>query len=197
MPGPWLARIRWRRRGAWLWPAFVVLTLLDGLIGHWLPPTGDGQSIAGAALVGVFLNLIAVILLSRPFGGLLRRRRADLPSVVARNYGGTVAVVAVSASLLVAGLIHRPAIASDSRAMQDAIARAMAWIGDRAPAEFRRNVRQVNAFAIQPGSIYRACVPSADRGRTFCVIVNTHMPFGSSVRFDGYESNRFFAVGAG
>ena len=57
--------------------------------------------------------------------------------------------------------------------MQDAIKRAQAYIGDRAPAEFRRNLAYVDTFAIQPGSIYRTCVPSDYRRRTYCVIVKT------------------------
>ena len=47
--------------------------------------------------------------------------------------------------------------------MRDATARAQAWIGDRAPAEFRRNVEELDTYAIQPGSVYRTCVPSPDR----------------------------------
>jgi hypothetical protein len=83
------------------------------------------------------------------------------------------------------------------RAMRDAIARAQAWIGDRAPAEFRRNVEFVSTLAIEQGSIYRTCVPSDDRTRTYCVIVKTHLPFARSVSFDGYESNAVFSAGTG
>ena len=98
MDGAWLSRFRWRRRGAWLWPAFVALTVVDAAIGHLLPPVGEKQSIAAAALGGLVLNLIGVILLSRPLGMLLRRRRPDIPMPVARDYGGTVVVVCVSAA---------------------------------------------------------------------------------------------------
>ena len=38
----WPARIRWRLRGAWMWPSFVAVTLLDGLILHLLPRSGPG-----------------------------------------------------------------------------------------------------------------------------------------------------------
>jgi hypothetical protein len=89
MDGAWLHRMRWRRRGAWLWPMFVALTVADAVIGHLLPPAGDSQTLVGAGLLALVLNLIAVILLSRPFGGLLRRFRRDLPSIVARDYAGT------------------------------------------------------------------------------------------------------------
>jgi hypothetical protein len=192
-----LARLRWRRRGAWLWPVFVLLTIADALIAHALPPTGESQSVFGALALALFLNVLAVLLLSRPFGALLRRRRPDLPSLIARDYGGRLGIALVTATALTAGLIHHPVVEGDRRAMQDAIVRAQAWIGARAPAEFRRNIEFVSTFTIEPGQIYRTCVPSDRRQRTYCVIVNTKMPYASSVRFDGYEPNSVFSEGVG
>jgi hypothetical protein len=197
MDGAWLSRFRWRRRGAWLWPAFIALTLVDAVIGHLLPPVGEKQSFAAAALGGLVFNLIGVILLSRPLGMLLRRRRPDLPMSVARDYGGTVVVVCVSAALLGAGLAHRSSITRAEQTMRDAIVRAQAYIGDRAPDEFRRNVNLIDAVAIQTGSIYRVCVPGAHGIRTYCVIVDTLLPFARSVRFAGYEPNSSVAAGTG
>jgi hypothetical protein len=197
MDGAWLHRMRWRRRGAWLWPAFAALTIADAVIGHLLPPAGDSQTLVAAGLLALVLNLIAVILLSRPLGALLRRFRRDLPSIVARDYVGTWVVTIIAAALLVAGLAHRPSVLSRRNTMNDAIARAQAWIGDRAPAEFRRNLQFVDTFAIQPGSIYRTCVPSDDRKRTFCVVVKTNLPFARSVSFAGYEPNSVMERGTG
>lgn len=193
----WLTRVRWRRRGAWLWPVFATLTVVDGLVGHLLPPSGDSMSIAAAAVAGLVANLIAVVLLARPLGALLRRVRRDLPGVVARNDAGALVVVAVSGVLLGAGIAHRSTLVADRHAMADAIVRAQAWIGDRAPVAFRRNVARVDTFAIQPGSIYRTCVPSADGRRNYCVVVNTQLPFSRSVSFAGYEPNAVLAEGAG
>jgi hypothetical protein len=197
MDGAWLSRFRWRRRGAWLWPAFVALTVVDAAIGHLLPPVGEKQSIAAAALGGLVLNLIGVILLSRPLGALLRRRRPDLPWTVARNYGGTLVVALVTVALLGAGLAHRSSITSEQQTMRDAIVRAQAFIGDRAPDQFKRNVKLIDTVAIQPGSIYRMCVPGAHGRRTYCVIVDTQLPFPRSVRFAGYEPNSSVAAGTG
>lgn len=197
MEGAWLHRMRWRRRGAWMWPAFVIAALLDGLIGHWLPPSGETQTVLAAALAGCVLNLIAVVLLSRPGGAVLRRLRPDLPRVIARDYAGTVAISVISAALLVAGLAHRPTVLANRNARGEAIKRAQAWIGARAPDEFRRNVQFVSTFAIEAGSMYRVCVLSATGPRTYCVVVKTKMPFGSGVRFDGYESNAEFSAGTG
>jgi hypothetical protein len=195
MEGGWLARMRWRRRGAWLWPAFVAATLVDAIIGHELPPAGESQTVAAAAVAGLVLNLLAVILLSRPLAALVRKARKDLPAVVARNYAGTVAVVAISAALLTAGIAHHPTITAHQSDMRDAITRAQAWIGDHAPAEFRRDLQLVSTFAIVPGSVYRTCVPSPDRQRTYCVIVKTYLPFARSVTFAGYEPNSIFSEG--
>jgi hypothetical protein len=190
-------RMRWRRTGAWLWPSFVALVLLDGAVGHLLPPAGTTETFVAAALLGLVLNVIAVILLSRPLGMLIRRFRPDMPGVVARDYGGTVVVVAVTIALASVGLAHRPAIQARQRQVNDAIARAQAWIGDRAPDEFRRNLQYVSMLAIVPGAIYRACVPSADGKRSYCVIVNRNLPFQRSVTFSGYEPNSVLATGAG
>jgi hypothetical protein len=196
MDGAWLARMRWRRRGAWLWPTFVAATALDAVIVHALPFLGDSQSLAGGLMAGLVLNLLLVVLMSRPLGAMLRRRRTDMPATVARNYGGTVAVLAVPVLLLLAGLAHRPAIQDQQRVLDDAIIRAIAFIGDRAPDAFRANVQHTDTYTIQPGSVYRTCVPNAAGTQTYCVIVNTHMPLGRSVVFGGYESNALFSQGA-
>jgi hypothetical protein len=193
--GGWLHRVRWRRRGAWLWPLFIVLTVVDAVLGHLRPLAGDSESVAAAAIVGLALNLLAVLFLSRPLGALLKRARGDLPGVVARNYAGTGAVLAVTLGLLAAGLVHHATIVSDRAAMRDATVRAQAWIGDHAPPEFRRNLPLSNTFAIQPGSLYRTCVPGIHGARSYCVIVKTQLPFERSVRFDGYEPNSVFAQG--
>jgi len=193
----WLIRMRWRRAGAWLWPSFVVLIVVDGVVGHLLPPAGTTETLVAAGLLGLVLNVIAVILLSRPLGMILRRFRPDMPTVVARDYGGTVVVFAVTIALVSVGLAHRPAIEARQRDISDAIARAQAWIGARAPDEFRRNLQFVSLLAIQPGTIYRACVPSVDGKRSYCVIVNRNLPFPRSVKFSGDEPNSVLAAGAG
>ena len=192
-----LVRMRWRRAGAWLWPSFIALTIGDAVIGHAFPPAGDTESLPAAALLALFANLLAVLLLSRPLGWTLRRRRPDLPAMIARDYAGTVVVLAVTATLATAGILHRSAIQASERAMHDAITRAQAWIGDRAPDQFRRNLQFVSLFAIQPGTIYRACVPNAANTRSFCVVVDRSLPLEKSVRFSGYEPNSSLAAGAG
>ncbi len=54
----------------------------------------------------------------------------------------------------------------------------------------------VDVYAIEPGSMYRVCIPSHASPRSFCVVVKTKMPLAQSVSFDGYEPNAVFAAGA-
>jgi hypothetical protein len=195
MVGAQLARWRWRRRGAWLWPTFVVLTAVDGVLLHALPVAGDSQALAGGLIAGLVLNLLAVVLFSRPLGIVWRHWRGDMPAVVARNYGGAAAVVLISLAVLAAGLAHRASIQADQRALDDAVVRAVAFIGDRAPLPFRANAGHTSTYTIQPGYAYRVCVPDRAGIRTYCVIVRSHLPAGRSVVFGGYEPNSVFSEG--
>ncbi len=192
MDGAWLVRVRWRRRGAWLWPAFSAAVVTEALIGHALPSSGETESVLGAGLSACVLNLLAVVILSRPLGAGLRALRGDLPKVVARDYAGIWVLAFVAAALVAAGIVHRPSVLAHRRATQDAVARAQAWIGARAPGEFRRNLQSVSVIPIQPGSVYRACVLSGEQRRTYCVIVRTNLPLQGSVSFAGYEPNSMF-----
>ncbi|MGZ4177343.1 MAG: hypothetical protein ACXVUX_14095 [Solirubrobacteraceae bacterium] len=195
MDSAWIARARWRWRGALLWPTFVATALLDGVIAATRPFVGDRQSVAGGVLAGLILNLLAVLFFSRGLGRLLRRRRGDMPVGVARNYGGTLAVGLVSVALLAIGLARHRGIVANQHALRDAVVRAAAYIGDHAPATFRANARHTDTFTIEAGTIYRTCVPSQNGRRSYCVIVKPRLPLASSVVFDGYEPNWLFAEG--
>ena len=195
MEAAWIARARWRWRGAWLWPAFVMAAVLDGVIAVLRPFVGDAQSFAGGLLAGLVLNLLAVLFLSRGFGALLRRVRGDMPVSVARNYGGAIAVILVSAALLAVGLARHEGIVDGQQELRDAVVRAVAYIGDHAPQAFRANARRTDTFTIQAGAVYRTCVPSRDDSRSYCVIVKPALPLARSVVFDGYEPNSLFSEG--
>jgi hypothetical protein len=194
--GERLTRWRWRWRGAWLWPAFAAGIVADAVIGHLLPPAGESQHPVGAALVGMFFNLAAIILLSRPLGAVIRRRRPDMPRLIARDYGGALGVSLITFGLLLAGVIHRHVIDHHRTARRDAIVRAQAFIGARAPEPFRHELAAVDVYAIQPGRMYRVCVPPPPVTRSYCVVVDASRPLASSVRFAGAESNATFAQGA-
>lgn len=195
MDGAWLHRARWRWRGALLWPAFVLAVPADAAIVHLRPFLGDRQSVIGGVLAGMLINLLGVVLLARPCGLLVRRLRRDMPIEVARNYGGTFVVAAITLGLLAIGTARHNGIVSRRRALNDAVARAQAYIGDRAPAEFRANAGDPDTFTIEAGVLYRTCVPSRDRPRYYCVIVRPRLPAARSVVPAGSEPNAVFAEG--
>src|SRR5437899_51258 len=92
----WWPRLRWRMRGAWQWPTFLAVTAADAVLLVRLPFYGSGADAPGAVILSTFFSLVCVTVLA-PFGGmLLRRRRKDLPVVIARDYAGTTALVGVT-----------------------------------------------------------------------------------------------------
>jgi hypothetical protein len=180
----WHRRLRWRLRGAWQWPAFIALTLFDGVLLAVLPFYGDG---AGGVLPGVllagFLNLFAIAVLAPAAGRILRRRRPDLPRAVAANYAGTALLVAIAALLLVGGLLHRPAVAEERDDERAVVAAVHGYVLHSAP-QYRPGLDAIDAVMILPEE-YRACVPGPDPTRWLCLIVSTDQrPAGVTVDTD-------------
>ena len=175
----WRARLRWRLRGALLWPAFVLLTLLDALLLGRLPIAGDGGTdFVPALLVGFFFNLVAVTLITPPAAMLRRRRRPDLPKVVATDRAGTALVCGVTLALLAGGLGHRSAVreAEHDFAVQQFAARR--FISRQAPPPFRDRAGESDSIKLEE-DLYRTCAPGDDPRRHFCVLVRTDaMPPG-------------------
>ena len=169
----WWTRLRWRLRGATMWPAFVLAVAVDAVLLHELPIAGDtAPEPFGAVLLAFFFNLVAVAIGAPLAGRWLRRRRAALPKVVADDRAGTVLLGALCAGLAILGLAHRPAMRAGERAFEAQAVAARRYVAAQAPAAFRRNLAHMDTW--QPGpDLYRTCVPGPDPRRSFCVIVNT------------------------
>src|SRR4051812_18862774 len=59
--GFWARRLRWRLIGAWRWPLYLAVTVLDALIVVWRPPNGAGEVLFVPALVICsFANLFLI-----------------------------------------------------------------------------------------------------------------------------------------
>ena len=112
----WLARLRWRMRGAWLWPAFFALTALDGALIALLPPYDGSAARAGRRRAAGGLR--------QPHRGRRARRRwsgaccaAGGPTCRASSRTTTPARAARASrsrsALLAAGLAHRPAVVAE------------------------------------------------------------------------------------
>ncbi len=172
-------RLRWRLRGAWQWPAFVVLTAIDAVLIARLPFQGEGTDMLGALLVATFFNLLAVALVA-PFAGMLvRRRRRDLPSMIARDYAGTALLAVITAALLVGGMTHRSAVLAE-RADQRAVFGAVHDYVTRTEPAYAAGLGTMSVFRMEPEH-YRACVLGPERN-PICLLVNTDQSPAGLVR---------------
>lgn len=171
-----LRRLRWRLSGAWLWPTFVVVTLLEMALLHWLPIAGEGSGWIAALLLAGCLNLIAVVLLGGLGGIALRRLRPQLPKVVADDRAGVGALAFVALAFLVAGLVHRPELAAEQRAFAQQSLAVRLWVQANGNDFARAHVDAADSVQVDR-DLYRTCVPQLDPKRWLCLIVDTsHRP---------------------
>lgn len=191
-----LTRWRWRLRGAWMWPSFVVLTIVDGAVASQLPVFHSEELNAAVGwLISFILTLIAIVIFVPPLGWLVRRVRRDMPRVVARDYAGAWVCLAVTASMVISGLLSRQTMITDQRALQDATAQAAAYIGDHAPPQFQADIHRLDTYPLQPPRLYRTCVTNREGNRDYCVVVDRSKPFGHNVRYSGSEPNSVLSEG--
>jgi len=170
-------------RGAWMWPAFAVLTVLDGLLIHWRPLAGDGTALVPALLLAFFFNLVVVAVLAPMAGALLRRRRRDLPRLVSHDYAGTVLLGVVSGLVLLAGLLHGPAVEEGRRDVRAQTLAVHRYVLGQAPPEYRPHLAAADTLRLEE-DLFRTCVPGDDPKRRLCLFVNTDQePAG--VQVDG------------
>src|SRR3954453_19103894 len=112
----WASRLRWRFRGATLWPALLVFVVVDAVLLHLRPVADGGPDLFPALLLSGFFNLV-VVAVAAPFAGrVLRRRRPDLPKVVAGDVAGTAMLCALAALLVGLGFAHHARAQADRAA---------------------------------------------------------------------------------
>ena len=185
----WRSRARWRLKGALLWPAFWALTLLDALLLGRLPIAGDdGTGFVPALLLSGFFNLVAVAVVAPAVAFALRRRRRDLPGVIAFDRAGTVLLACVTAALLVGGLVHRDDLRERRHERQVQRLAAVEYMREQAPPEFRRNLPATTTIRMED-DLYRTCTPGDDPDRWFCVYVATDTSPPGITEDDNRESN--------
>jgi hypothetical protein len=195
MEAMWSTRLRWRLRGAWMWPAFGVFTVLDGILIHVQPIAGDGTPIVPAFLLAAFFNLLAVGVVAPMAGWVIRRRwRPDLPRAIAHDYAGTALLVVVALGVFGAGVANRGAAdaAHADFALQSAAVRR--WAAATAPLAYRRNIDRADTLKLDQ-DFYRTCLPGPDPKRALCVYVNTDQHPAGIRRDPSREPNLSFARG--
>jgi hypothetical protein len=168
----WVRRLRWRMRGAWQWPAFGVLTVADAVLLTRLPFYEDGPgTLVGGLLLAMFFNLLAVAVAGPLLGLRLRRRRPDLPRMIASDYASTAVLLVICAGLLVGGLAHRPAIAAERADVAAVASSTHDYVLRHAPG-YRAGLAAMDAMRVEE-DLYRSCVPGGDPRRWLCLFVTT------------------------
>lgn len=209
----WLSRLRWRLRGAWQWPAFALLTLLDGLVLDRLPPQApDRLNFIEGVLIATFANLVLVGALA-PFLAkrLTRRREAALAAAGAAPPSGessqaerevfqdrtaTFLLAAGLMAALVSGIANRPAIVSETEATEEVGRELRDYVARSGSEELHRNLETANTIRLSEG-YFRVCVARDDRRRHVCLFVDTDKDPPRVRRDPSAESNSAYAPSYG
>jgi hypothetical protein len=185
----WASRLRWRLRGAWMWPVFVGATLLDGFVLHELPPLRFGFSEVGLTLVAgiliaTFGNLILVGVVAPWLARRLLKRQREAPGPpvspqalreVTTDRVGTALLVVGIFGVLASGLASIPLINGETDDRNRAARALVNYVEAHAPAEIRRNQDQGAVETARLGDGYfRSCIPFADRKRSYCVFIDVN-----------------------
>jgi hypothetical protein len=173
----WLRRLRWRLRGAWVWPAFVGFTALDAVLMHALPPAAEPFDPFFASLVALLGNLFLIGAVA-PWLARRLEQRPRAPGEVAPPYdvlvsrAATALLVLASVGLLAAGLANRPVVVSETEATEAAARAHARFVAAHGTAEERRN-RDTAHTARLEDDYFRICVARDDRRLASCVFVQT------------------------
>jgi hypothetical protein len=190
----WVARARWRLRGAMLWPAFVVLTLVDGLVLYRLSPVGfEFKDPVWPTIVATFGNLFLVAAIAPWLTRRLAARRTPAPVEVEREVlkdrVGTGLLAAGLVGVIVAGLGNREVVVSETKATEQNGAAVRDFIERSRSPELIRNLQTANTVRLSEG-YFRTCVARDDRRRHFCLFVDTNERPAGVVRDRSQVPNR-------
>jgi hypothetical protein len=178
----WTSRIRWRLRGASVWPVFVITTLLDGLILDMLPPVATtGLNYLEGVLIATFGNLFLVGALAPFLTKRLAQRRqvapaggaaAEVEVELLRDRVGSALLAAGVVASLASGLANRPLIVSETEASEQNARVVQDFVNRSGDEELRRNIETANTIRLGEG-YFRTCIARDDRDRFVCLLVDT------------------------
>ncbi len=176
----WTRRLRWRLRGATQWPAFVVCTLLDGVILHNLPPvSSSGWNLIEGVLIATFANLVLVGALAPFLAKRLARRQVDPAAPmsqaqreVLQDRIATLLLLFGLAAAFVSGLANRPVVVSETEATEEVARQLQAYVAHSGSEELRRNLETANTLRLAE-DYFRVCLARDDRRLAACFFVET------------------------
>ena len=208
----WTSRLRWRLRGAWQWPAFAVLTLLDAVVLDRLPPwTPDRLNLVDGLLIATFANLFLVGALAPFLARRLARRSEALPAGGAGAPGeeiaqadrevfqdrvGTALLAIGLVAVLVSGIANRPAIVSETNDTEEVARQLRDYVTRSRSEELNRNLETANTIRLSEG-YFRVCIARDDRRRSFCLFVDTNKEPTEVKRDRSAEPNSAFSTSPG
>lgn len=188
----WSNRLRWRLRGATMWPTFVAATLLEGWLLHHWPPLRFGFSetgidIGAGIIIAAFSNLFLVAAITPWLAKqLVLRRQRERPGQVSdrallevfKDRTGTALLAVGTLGVLAAGLASIPLINGETDARNRADRALISYVDGHAPPDVRQNNNQGVANTRRLGKgLFRTCIPRGNRRSYFCVRINTnHRP---------------------
>ena len=177
----WTRRLRWRLRGAWTWPLYGALTIVDAVILHELPPLRTGVDLGVGLILASFGNLFLIGVVSPWIGRRLaerdrrdpRRTPAELPPPEV-HVDRTAAALLLCATfgLIVAGLATRPLVVSETEATERNAELVREHVMAGAPDEIRRNLETADTIRLEE-DYFRTCIAYDDRRRAWCLFVDT------------------------
>jgi hypothetical protein len=175
----WPARMRWRLRGAWMWPSFVAITLLDGVLLHKLPPVREGIDLIPGILIATFGNLVLIGAIGPWLARRTwKRRPAADPAAPAKaqlevlsDRIGTGLLVASVFGILAAGLAARPTIVAETDERERAAKELLRYVETHGDEELRRNLEASETARLADG-YYRSCIPDDDRESWTCFFLD-------------------------
>jgi hypothetical protein len=197
----WPARLRWRLRGATMWPAFAAITLLNGWLLHELPPIGTGVDLIPGILLATFGNLVLVGVLAPWLARRTLARRPPAPDgappraqlELLTDRIGTGLLLASVVGVIAAGLAAEPTVVSETKATQENAEAVRAFVLHTGDAELLRNLETANTIRLKEG-YFRTCVARDDRRHYYCVFVDTKREPAKLVLDRSAEPNSVYQV---
>lgn len=176
----WARRLRWRLRGAWQWPAYGVLTLLDALILHELPPVRTGVDFIPGLIVSSFANLFLMGAVAPWLAKRLAQRERDhggngvplsVRIEVLKDRTAPVLLGVATLGLVAAGLGMRPVVIVETEYRERQVDVLAEYVAAEAPHEIQRNAQIANTIRLAEG-YFRSCINYDERERVWCVFID-------------------------
>ena len=170
--------------GAWRWPLYVAITVVDALIVVLLPPNGTEALFVPALVICSFANLFLIGAVAPWFARRLVARSGERPPSstfppanhleLLTDRIAVIVLVIATVGLLIAGAgNHKVVVAATDRLERGGEA-ARDFAITHGADDIKRNARaaNINSHELEQDGLFRMCVPYDDPTRAFCMYVD-------------------------